>query len=122
VLQRCQQFTTTYSAAAAGLLPEDQRLIFAGQVLEDEQTLQHYKITAQHTVQLAPRASASSRAGSSSGGTSAAAEPSEPQAAAAAAMDGASDASGVLVVSTVAQLREEAAHGASQLALYVLER
>jgi hypothetical protein len=107
-----------------GLLPEDQRLIFAGQVLEDEQTLQHYKITSQHTVQLAPRASASSsRAGSSSGGNAAAAaaaaEASEPQAAAAA--DGASESSGVLVVSTVAQLREDVAHGASQLALYVVE-
>jgi hypothetical protein len=108
-----------------GLLPEDQRLIFAGQVLEDEQTLQHYKITSQHTVQLAPRASASSsRAGSSSGGNAAAAaaaaEASEPQAAAAAA-DGASESPGVLVVSTVAQLREDVAHGASQLALYVVE-
>jgi hypothetical protein len=105
-------------------MPEDQRLIFAGQVLEDQQTLQHYKITLQHTVQLAPRASASSRAGSSSGGNAAAAataEASEPQAAAAAAAEGASEASGVLVVSTVAQLREDVAHGASQLALYVVE-
>jgi hypothetical protein len=104
-------------------MPEDQRLIFAGQVLEDEQTLQHYKITSQHTVQLAPRASASSsRAASSSGGNAAAAaaaEASEPQAAAAA--EGASESSGLLVVSTVAQLREDVAHGASQLALYVVE-
>ncbi|WIA34441.1 hypothetical protein OEZ86_012775 [Tetradesmus obliquus] len=101
-----------------GLVPEDQRLIFAGQVLDDAQTLQHYKISAQHTLQLAPRAGASIRTGSSSGGGA-------PEAAAAAVAAAAAEedgeASGLLVVSTVAQLREDVAHGASQLALYVVE-
>ncbi|WIA14267.1 hypothetical protein OEZ85_002802 [Tetradesmus obliquus] len=109
-----------------GLVPEDQRLIFAGQVLDDAQILQHYKISAQHTLQLAPRAGASIRTGSSSGGgapeaaAAAAVEPPTAAAAAAAAEDG-GEASGLLVVSTVAQLREDVAHGASQLALYVVE-
>jgi hypothetical protein len=89
-------------------------------VLDDQQTLQHYKIREQHTLQLAPRAGASSRAGSSSGGTPAEAAATAAEPAAAAAEDG-GDASGLLVVSTVAQLREEVAHGASQLALYVVE-
>uniref|UniRef100_A0A383W9N3 Ubiquitin-like domain-containing protein n=1 Tax=Tetradesmus obliquus TaxID=3088 RepID=A0A383W9N3_TETOB len=108
-----------------GLVPEDQRLIFAGQVLDDAQTLQHYKISAQHTLQLAPRAGASIRTGSSSGGgapeaAAAAVEPPTAAAAAAAAEED-GEASGLLVVSTVAQLREDVAHGASQLALYVVE-
>eukprot|EP00882_Tetradesmus_deserticola_P018624 GHRQ01020003.1.p1 GENE.GHRQ01020003.1~~GHRQ01020003.1.p1 ORF type:complete len:211 (+),score=110.51 GHRQ01020003.1:266-898(+) len=98
-----------------GLLPEQQRLIYAGQVLDEQQTLQHYKIGAQHTVQLAPRAGAISRAGSSSGSSAPAAATLQT-----AASDGAADASDVLVVSTVAQLRQDVAHGAPQLALYVL--
>eukprot|EP00882_Tetradesmus_deserticola_P009122 GHRQ01009624.1.p1 GENE.GHRQ01009624.1~~GHRQ01009624.1.p1 ORF type:complete len:211 (+),score=110.58 GHRQ01009624.1:266-898(+) len=98
-----------------GLLPEQQRLIYAGQVLDEQQTLQHYKIGAQHTVQLAPRAGAISRAGSSSGSSAPAAANLQT-----AASDGAADASDVLVVSTVAQLRQDVAHGAPQLALYVL--
>jgi hypothetical protein len=42
-----------------------------------------------------------------------------PEAAAAAAAG--DESSGLLVVSTVAQLREEVANGAAQLALYVVE-
>lgn len=105
----------------AGAAPEKQRLIFAGQVLADDDTLKHYNISSEHTVQLAVRMGDSSGGGGGGGGSGGGAEPAA--AAAAEAGAGSSDAAGedVLAVSDVAQLKEVVAHGASQLALYVVE-
>ena len=113
----------------AGLVPEQQRLIFAGQVLSDESTLQHFSITAQHTLQLAPRMGASQPAAAATDGSAAAAAVGSAATdgnTAAAAPSGAAEleeaenSDGVLVVSNVQQIRDEVAHGASQMALYVV--
>lgn len=116
--------------AHAGLAQDQQRLIYSGQLLQQpHRTLKQLKIAPGHTLQLAARGSSaggsSSSARSSSTGGPAAAAKAAQQAAerarelAKAAEHAYLESGDVLVVSTVAELQEEVAHGASLLALYV---
>lgn len=117
----------------AGAKPDQQRLIFSGQLLQQPyRTLKQLGIGPDHTLQLAVRAASAGGCDASSSDDAiegAAGDEADTSASAAAAAERARElakaaqhayfGSDVLVVSTVAELQEEVAHGASQLALYV---
>lgn len=122
----------------AGTAPEQQRLIYSGQILYfPHRSMQQLRIGEGHSLQLAVRdssAGSGSGNGSSGGGSAAAAAPA---AATGGAVGGDREASqrakelgraaehsylgagDVLVVSSVAELQEQVAAGAALLALYV---
>lgn len=120
----------------AGMLPAQQRLLFSGHVLEESKTLAESGVAAQHSLLLAPRPSAD---GAAEGGASSGAGNAAPAPAAGGGAGGDASADGedsgssaaeaepagaagaeVLVVRDVAQLAEDVAHGAQQLALLVV--